>query len=551
MVSASLPNCLGTLFFPNRGWMTMLLLSLPLILATEGAANSTKQAPKPAKKTVATATRTAPEKAPAFTFEKLVALAGKTAETPYQAPQKPSDFLLEIDFDAWRDIRFRPEKALWKGSGLPFEIQFFHPGFFYDRTVKINIIAGDKITPLAGTKEMFDYGKNIFAPQVPPEVGFAGLRVHGPIKSGQYFDEIAVFLGASYLRAVGRNHQYGLSARGLAVDTAAAEGEEFPWFREFWIETPAVGQKYLQIFALLDSQRLTGAYAFRLIPGEETTMEVQSTLFLRAPVDKLGLAPLTSMFFFGENSSPRKFDDFRPEVHDSDGLQILFDHGEWLWRPLQNPSGLQVNSFDSPNIRGFGLLQRDRDFGSYQDLEARYETRPSLWVEPIGEWGPGRLELVLIPTQQEIHDNIVAYWVPAAAPVPGTPYRADYRLRWLDADRVFPPAGRVIATRVGKAPDREGKVFVVDFDGEPLRKLSAEAQLEPVVWAGEGGQILEQQAFRNQVTGSWRLVFRVKLAETSKIAQILPDKRPPVELRAFLKHGADVISETWSYTFKP
>ncbi len=553
MVSICRPDRPGFLVSPGRGFMVILLSGLTLLLAAgTSSANTVKHVKQTSGKPIAVAHHQAtPPKEPVFTFEKLVSVARDTAAEPYQPPEKPSDFLLQIDFDAWRDIRFRPEKALWKGMGLPFELQFFHPGFYFDRTVKIHIIDHDRITTLAGTKEMFDYGKNIFAPQLPQEVGFAGLRIHGPIKSADYYDEIAVFLGASYLRAIGRDHRYGLSARGLAVDTASPEGEEFPWFREFWIETPKAGQKYLQVYALLDSPRLTGAYTYRITPGEETVMDVQSTLFLRAPIGKLGLAPLTSMFFLGENSSPRKFDDFRPEVHDSDGLQVLFNNGEWLWRPLQNPSGLQVNSFDAPDIRGFGLLQRDREFRDYQDLEARYETRPSVWVEPRGDWGPGRLELVLIPSQDEIHDNIVTYWVPAASPPPGTPYRIDYRLRWLDADRVFPPAGHVVSTRVGKAPGKDGRIFVLDFDGELLRKLPDNAQLEPVVWAGDGGAILEQQVFRNQVTGTWRLVFRIKIDEASKIGQILPDKRPPVELRAFLKYGPDVISETWSYTFKP
>ncbi|NLC71107.1 MAG: glucan biosynthesis protein G [Desulfuromonadaceae bacterium] len=551
MVSPCQSNRFGSPLVPSRGLIVFMLVTLSLILPTLVSANSIKNVKKPAKKAIAAAPKEVQKKLPAFTFDQLVDIARDLAATPYQAAQKPADFLLDIDFDAWRDIRFRPEKALWKGTGRPFEIQFFHPGFYFDRTVRINIIDGDKVAPLPGTKEMFDYGKNIFAPQLPQEVGFAGFRIHGPIKSAEYYDEIAVFLGASYLRAVGKNHQYGLSARGLAVDTARPEGEEFPWFREFWIEAPAVGQKHLDVYALLDSQRLTGAYSFRITPGGETTMEVQSTLFLRAPVAKLGLAPLTSMFFFGENSSPRKFDDFRPEVHDSDGLQVLFGNGEWLWRPLQNPSGLQLNSFDATNIKGFGLLQRDRDFGNYQDLEARYETRPGVWVEPRGDWGPGRLELVLIPTQDEIHDNIVTYWVPAETPTPGVPYRADYLLRWLDPEKVHPPAGRVVSTRVGRAPGKDGRIFVLDFDGEPLRELPAEAQLVPIVWAGEGGEVLEQQAFRNQVTGAWRLVFHIKLAETTKIGQILPDKRPPLELRAFLKYGPDVISETWSYTFKP
>ena len=488
-----------------------------------------------------------------FSFDKLLDIAQKLAAFPYRSASEPlPDFLRKMDFDAWRDIRFRPEEALWKGQGLPFEIQFFHPGFHYDRRVRINIFDENGLTTLQGFKTMFDYGKNAFAQQVPDEIGFAGFRIHGPIKSEQYFDEIAVFLGASYLRAIGRSHRYGMLARGLAVATATSEGEEFPWFREFWIEKPAAGQKYLQVYALLDSPRITGAYAYKIFPGEETVMEVQSVVIPRTTIAKVGIAPLNSMFFIGENSGSRKFDDFRPEVHDSDGLQVFFNNGERLWRPLQNPVSLQLNSFSAPDIRGFGLVQRDRNFANYQDLEAHYEIRPGTWVEPLNAWGPGRLELVQIPTIDDIHDNIVAYWIPEQALAPHQRHSFDYRLRWLDAERVLPPTGYVVATRIGKDPNCDnGKIFVLDFEGETLRALPPDTELIPDVWAGEGGKILECQTFRNPVTGGWRLTLSVKMDETSKLAHILPDKRPPLELRAFLKHGQDIVSETWSYAFKP
>jgi len=498
--------------------------------------------------------KTAPEaQEKAFSFDKLLDIAQKLAASPYRSASEPlPDFLRKMDFDAWRDIRFRPEEALWKGQGLPFEIQFFHPGFHYDRRVRINVFDENGLTTLQGLKTMFDYGKNAFVQQVPDEIGFAGFRIHGPIKSEQYFDEIAVFLGASYLRAIGSSHRYGMLARGLAVATATAEGEEFPWFREFWIEKPAAGQKYLQVYALLDSPRITGAYAYRIFPGEETVMEVQSVVIPRTSIPKVGIAPLNSMFFIGENSGSRKFDDFRPEVHDSDGLQVFFNNGERLWRPLQNPAALQVNSFSAPDIKGFGLVQRDRNFANYQDLEAHYENRPGVWVEPLNPWGPGRLELVQIPTIDDIHDNIVAYWIPEQALAPHQRHSFNYRLHWLDAGRVLPPTGYVVSTRIGRDPNcSNGKIFVLDFEGETLRELPPDVQLTPDVWAGEGGKILECQTFRNPVTGGWRLTLSVKMDETSRLAHILPDKRPPLELRAFLKNGQDIVSETWSYAFKP
>ncbi|MBQ4492439.1 MAG: glucan biosynthesis protein [Deltaproteobacteria bacterium] len=529
--------------------------------ASEGGASASPEHQAPATfvgETQPTSPANDQESAPTakekvFSFDKLLDIAQKLAAFPYRSTSEPvPDFLRKMDFDAWRDIRFRPEEALWKGQGLPFEIQFFHPGFHYDRRVRINIFDENEVIPLRGLKTMFDYGKNAFAPQVPEEIGFAGFRIHGPIKSEQYFDEIAVFLGASYLRAIGRSHRYGMLARGLAVATATPEGEEFPWFREFWIEKPVAGQKYLQVYALLDSPRITGAYAYKIFPGEETVMEVRSVVIPRTTIGKVGIAPLNSMFFIGENSGSRKFDDFRPEVHDSDGLQVFFNNGEWLWRPLQNPAALQLNSFSAPDVRGFGLVQRDRNFANYQDLEAHYEIRPGTWVEPLNAWGPGRLELVQIPTIDDIHDNIVAYWIPEQALAPHQRHSFDYRLRWLDAERVLPPTGYVVATRIGKDPNCDNaKIFVLDFEGETLRALPPDTELTPDVWAGEGGKILECQTFRNPVTGGWRLTLSVKMDETSKLAHILPDKRPPLELRAVLKHGQDIVSETWSYAFKP
>lgn len=486
-----------------------------------------------------------------FSMATVIQQAEKLAAAPYREPAKVDDKLTGLSYDAWRNIRFRPGKALWRGENLPFELQFFHPGFYYDRTVRINIVENGKVSPLPGTRELFDYGPHVTDIEVPAEVGFAGFRVHGAINTPAYFDEIIVFLGASYLRALGRHQHYGLSARGLAIDTAAPTGEEFPWFREFWIVKPAPESRFLDIYALLDSQRLSGAFHYRVHPGVKTLVEVKSRLFPRQPIDKLGISPLTSMFFLGENSSPRRFDDFRPEVHDSDGLQILFNNGEWLWRPLQNPVNLQVNSFSAANVRGFGLIQRDRSFDSYQDLEARYEKRPSVWVVPQGDWGAGRIELVQIPTQDEIHDNIVAYWVPDRKPEPGTPLEMNYELRWLGADRILPPRAYTVSTRTGIDPTRKTRVFVIEFDGGDLYRLPDDEAVKADVWAGEGAEIVNVRTFRNPIAGTWRLVFQIETKKNTALEQMLPNKRPLIELRAVLTLEEKIVSETWSYAFRP
>jgi glucans biosynthesis protein len=302
----------------------------------------------------------------------------------------------------------------------------------------VNVITGKKSKPLTFSPSQFDYGRNDFASKVPQSLGYAGLRLHAPFKTPKYYDEVIVFLGATYFRAVGRDQVFGLSARGIAIDTALSSGEEFPYFREFWVQTPNAKDKEAVVYAVLDSPSLTGAYKFTVTPGEQTTVETQGRLFLRKQPEKIGFAPLTSMFYHGENTT-RPFDDFRPEVHDSDGLLIYGGNGEWLWRPLDNPEKLEVSSFRTPALRGFGLVQRDRDFKSYEDLETRPDLRPSTWVVPYGDWGSGHVELIEIPTKSDANDNIVAYWVPDQQPTMGEPYDFGYTLSWYGDDPKRPP----------------------------------------------------------------------------------------------------------------
>src|SRR6187455_2339019 len=387
--------------------------------------------------------------AAAFGLDDVGARASSLATRPYKAAAVtlPTQ-LRELDYDAYRDIRYRPEKALWRAEKLPFELMFFHQGRTVPEPVRINVIepAGERVVPF--DPALFDYGKNKFAPQTLRGIGFNGFRVHYAINKPGYKDEVVVFQGASYFRAVGKGQSYGLSARGLAVDTAGPSGEEFPRFVEFWIERPRPSATSLTIYALLDSRRVAGAYRFVLTPGPETTMQVTARLYLREAIGKLGLAPLTSMFTFGENQPGH--DDYRPEVHDSDGLSIQGADGEWIWRPLVNPKRLLVTSFQLANPRGFGLMQRDRSPASYEDPEALYERRPSAWVEPVGSWGVGRVELVQIPTPDETNDNIVAYWVPQTAPVPGKALDFAYRLRWQSAGTLPTDKAWVVQTRRGR-----------------------------------------------------------------------------------------------------
>jgi glucans biosynthesis protein len=477
----------------------------------------------------------------AFGLEEVAQQARLLASEPYvaQSAQVPEE-LKAVGYDQYRDIRFRPEKALWRPQGLPFELQFFHVGQPQTQPVTVNEVAGQAVRRIGFDSRSFDYGKSGLSPQHWGDLGFAGFRVHTALNSASYKDELVVFLGASYFRALGKGQRYGLSARGLAIDTVGGQGEEFPRFVEFWVERPSARASSVVIHALLDSPRATGAYRFSVLPGQDTVIEVKARLYLRARVATLGVAPLTSMFLHGANQ-PRA-GDFRPEVHDSDGLMVGGD-GQWLWRPLVNPTHPLVTSFAVRELTGFGLMQRDRSFASYQDTETRYDQRPSCWISPEGSWGSGRVELVQLPTPYEANDNIVAYWVPDHVPAPGQALDIAYRMRWQGDRQQRPPSGWTVQSRLGhgflpggKEPDARDLQYVVDFDGPALRGLPAGAAVDAVVTAGDGARVVEHNAYRNPATGTWRMTVRVDRVEPSQ----------PLELHAFLRHRDTVLTETWT-----
>jgi periplasmic glucans biosynthesis protein len=482
--------------------------------------------------------------AQAFNLDDVAARAAKLASASYQKPSTTVPASIKaLTYDQYRDIRFRPERALWRNTKLPFELMFFHPGFFFEDVVTIHEVTAEGIQTIRYDPEAFDYGKNKVDPQDLRRLGFAGFRVHFPVNTPSYKDEVLVFLGASYFRGLGRGQRFGLSARGVAIDTAESSGEEFPRFVEFWVERPQPNAKALTIYGLLDSVRAAGAYKFVLTPGVTTALDVEARLFLRRGVAKLGLAPLTSMFLFGSNQRPAR-EDYRPQVHDSDGLSIQASATDWIWRPLVNPKRLLVTSFALTSPRGFGLMQRERSFGDYEDLEARYDLRPSAWVELKGPWGPGRIELVQIPVPDETNDNVVAYWVPDFQPRPKEALVYAYRVLWQKDVEVRPPSAWVRETRRGrgyvKSPDASVELHV-DFDGPSLKRLASTATVDVGLWIDGNGELLERHTRRHETTGGWRLVVRLRRLDAGK----------PVELRAHLKQGNEVLTETWSYLLPP
>ena len=480
----------------------------------------------------------------AWNLDKVADMARERADAPFQpfSAVVPAE-LTALGYDRYREIQFKRERALWQPDKLPFEAMYFHVGLHGD-SVRLHELTPSGARALPYSPADYSYGKNLPALQGWGDIGHGGFRVLSQLNSAASKDELISFLGASYFRALGAGQRYGLSARGLAVDTGGARAEEFPRFTDFWLEKPASGATQLTVWALLDSPRMTGAYRFTIQPGEQTAVEVQVRIFMRrsaTPVATLGLAPLTSMFFFGENQPQRG--DFRPEVHDSDGLMVATGAGEWLWRPLQNPPTPLLTSFAMKDLKGFGLMQRDRAFSSYEDTEARYELRPSAWVTPIGDWGPGKVELLQLPTRDETHDNVVAYWVPEKLPLPGQALAFAYQIAWQGNSQQRPPNAWATQSRRGhgysslNADSLNQQVqYVVDFTGPALEALPEDAPVRAIATSDANGRVLESLVYRNAATGSWRMTLRVQRLDPVR----------PVELRAFLQHNIHTVSETWT-----
>lgn len=485
-------------------------------------------------------------------FDVVTARAKKLAENTYVEPEKIQiDALNNIDYQAYRAIRYRSESAIWHNSGL-FELQLFHPGFLYQQPVKIHTVTPDgdvSMLPFDPAHYSYDASAESLQPVIEQAIGetklgHAGFRIHYPLNTNEYKDEIAVFQGASYFRVVGPNQVYGLSARGLAIDTAEPKGEEFPVFREFWLVKPTAEQTHLVVYALLDSPSVSGAYRFELQPGISTQVKVNAKLFARQDINKLGVAPLTSMFHHGENTN-RFIDDFRPEIHDSDGLLVRSKEGQWTWRALTNPVNLRVNSFQYTSPKGFGLLQRDREFTHYLDAEAHYGKRPSLWVEPIGDWGEGRVELVEIPTDTETNDNIVSYWVPEKPFKAGQTREFNYYLKTFDSGLPEHDKAQVVRTRIGwgalpgedNPPPKSKRQIIVDYKGGALSNLSGDLPLQADL-SLSSGKATDITVIRLPDDQGWRVAFKV-----------MPEDNQAIDMRLALTLREQQLSEVWNYVW--
>jgi len=472
-----------------------------------------------------------------FSFERLKAEARALARRPYRPPPSPPPALVRaIDYDVFGQIAYRPQATLWGDEAGDHGVRFFPIGRPAGTPVAVHVVSAGEARAVAYSASLFDMPADSPARKLGDAAGFAGFKV---LNADHRTDWIA-YLGASYFRSADPFNQYGLSARGLAIDTATTGPEEFPVFTAFWLERDPAGE--LVVYALLDGPSVAGAYRIghqRSAAG--LVQQVEAELCFRRPVSRLGIAPLTSMYWYGQ-SDRTPADDWRPQIHDSDGLAIWTGSGERIWRPLANPSLVKVNAFMDRGPKGFGLMQRDRNFEDYQDDGVFYDRRPSAWVEPLGDWGPGSVQLVELPTTGEADDNIVAFWVPAAPVKAGQALSVGYRLHWCDEAPAATSLARVIATRSGEGgrpgqPIPPGRrKMVVDFAGPLLGTLQRDDGVEAVVTlsAGQPSAVVAYPVAG--IAGRWRLMFDYDIAP-----------RTTLDMRAVLRRAGAALTETWIY----
>ena len=485
-----------------------------------------------------------------FSFDTLKATAKQMAAGPYVPPRVPDpDIVNKINYEEWGKITFNTDQAVFAEGPGQFPVTFFHIGKFFQKSVEMHLVQNGEARTILYSQDMFNMPANSPAKQLPSGIGFAGFRLQEP-RDGTpdwHKNDWVAFLGASYFRAIGELYQYGQSARGIAIDVAVADrNEEFPDFTNFYIETPKDKSDSIVLYALLDGPSVTGAYKFTMTRTKSVLMDIEHTLNLRKDVSRLGIAPCTTMYWFSETAKPTAI-DWRPEVHDSDGLSLWTGGGEHIWRPLNDPAITTASAFADQSPKGYGTMQRDRDFDHYLD-GVYYDKRPSLWVEPLGDWGKGAVHLVEIPTDDEIHDNVVAMWVPAEPATAGKSYDVHYKLHWV-AGEPFPSGlARCVATRLGRGgqpglPRPAGvRKFMVEFLGGQLEKLPFGTKPHMQLWTSRGHYTDYQytEAVPDGVNGHWRAQF-----------DLVVDGTDPVEMRCVLKSGDEVLSETWAFQYHP
>jgi len=469
-----------------------------------------------------------PEAQP-FSFAALKEEARRLSSAPLVRAKTPvPQRFVDIGQDQYRDIRWKRDRLIWQDEKRGFRLEPLPSGFVYRIPVELFLIEDGQALPIPFDRDRFDWGSSVTPPEDGVVLPYSGLKLRRP--RGDRWPEFVVFQGASYFKAMALDQAYGLTARGLALNTAEPDGEEFPVFTRFYVEKPEEAGQTVRLYGLLDSKSVCGAYRFTIRSGEETTIDVELTLFPREDLGHVGLGALNTMFLYGPIGRQHS-DDIRPAVHQSDGLAVVTGLGERLWRPLANPPTLQISAFGDENPAGFGLAQRARGFADYQDLERRWDLTPSAWVEPVGDWGKGSVVLVEIPSDSEIHENITTYWRPKAKIPAGQEFSAAYRLRWTGKGLEPAEGGRVAGSREGQGAQAGWRRYSIDFVGPmpPVGEIK-------LVATASAGRIVSPVLRPNPVSGGHRVTFDLD-----------PGNAPLVELRIQLTDGNRPVSETWLY----
>jgi periplasmic glucans biosynthesis protein len=472
-----------------------------------------------------------------FTFNWLMEEAQKRAQQPYSPPDgNLPPALKDLNYDGYRAIKYRRDKALWANESSQFWVEFYLRGYLFHRRKEIFILEGGRAVKTPFSRILFDYsGSPIQPEQVPGDLGFAGFRLLYPINQPDHRDEFISFLGSSYFRAVGQDQIYGASARGLAIDLGSPK-ESFPYFGAFWIEHPPASADKMNVFAMLDDPNATGAYHLGIQPGNETIVEVQARIFARTNLKNVGLAPMTSMFFYGPNG-PHRLEEERPQVHDSDGLLIAENSGSWIWRPLWNPTAVSLSTLKIDSIKGFGLMQRDRDPGHYRvDTDTLFQKRPNVWVEPLEPWNGGTVCLSELPSAGEGQDNIAVCWIPPEGMQAERSLSLRYRLHFGSTAPAGRDIGEVVQTRWFEMP--EGRThFDVDF-GLKDNGVTDSSQKPTGIATTTNGQVTPAQVQKDPTGKYWRVSF-----------DLTPDKGKVAELRAHLESAGNRLTEIWSFAW--
>lgn len=486
-----------------------------------------------------------------FTFETLVSMARNSARCEYKERVTPLPKSLQnLDYSQYNLMRYNIDSDLWANDDLPFRVSFFPLGTtLYSLPVEIYEIDNETlISKVPFSPKFFQYEDQVkfIKDQMPEDAGYAGFKLRYKPKGSSYPDEFAAFLGNSYFRIICDGSSYGLSNRGLAINTGVENvPEEFPAFEKFYLVKPSKGDESIIIYAFLNGRSVTGAYSFKITPGTEASVDVKSVLFLRNKVNLLCLAPITSMFWFtlGE---PDNFYDYRPSVHNSEGL-VLSDGKNDIYEPLTNyPFHKMINDdISCDSLRYFGLVQRDREYNRYMDPGVKYHLNPNCLIVPQNNWREGSLRLFVLPTLTEWMDNINLFWIPKTLPEPMEPINFDYKILY-SLKEPKNTLSFVKYTNLGQdLINCKNTIFALSFaDKDAIIEKSKDIKIDlqvpsDVIIASPPS--IEKIIFND----TWRVLF------TLTIHKKLAYEDKPFIIKCTLKDNGKSISEEWYFLWYP